>query len=375
MIFVRREAKPVQGFNVGVVLGRKITKGLVGLEIEVEGKRLPLPGETPVAWVHHVDGSLRGEENAEYVLRTPIEFNAVEPTLAVLWDKFREKTSRLDASNRTSVHVHLNCQSFFFNRLTALMALYFTFEEMLVEWCGDTRVGNLFCLRAKDAPAIISQIRKFIRTDGAHSINDGHHYAGLNASALQKFGSLEFRTLRGCTDQQTILDWVAILERLYRLSEEFIDPRDICTRFSAEGPLEFFTNILGDTAPVVRKALNWTDDQIRESLYEGIRNAQDLCYCRDWSLFEQVELKSDPFGRDPRKLIAQLTEPSDDFMNVLDLDTAPAGGLTAGNAWAQLNAVASPGTFFAAQTMPPPQPHFAPQGWDEEQAEADMEGN
>lgn len=306
MVFVKRDAKARAGFSVGVVLSRKSTKGTVGIEIEVEGSKLPR-SQTPAPWAYHTDGSLRGEENAEYVLQQPVEFREVKPSLDVLWAKFREMNSRLDDSNRTSVHVHLNVQEFFFNRLTSLMALYFTFEEVLTEWCGEHRVGNLFCLRAKDAPAIISQIRRFIRSDGKAQIQEHHHYSGLNANALHKFGSLEFRSLRGCSDPETILDWVSILERLYVLSGEFTDPRDVCNAFSSEGPMGFFDSVLGDLGPVVRKGVKMDEAQIRQSMYEGIRLAQDLCYCRDWSLFKGVELKPDPFGRSLRTLIKRLT--------------------------------------------------------------------
>lgn len=328
MVFVRHEDKPVTGFNVGVVMNKKNTPGLVGLEIEVEGTKLPKQN-APLPWVYHPDGSLRGADNAEYVLNKPIEFEAVPKALEVLWDKFRECGSTLDDSNRTSVHVHLNCQSFFFNRLTTLMGMYFTFEEILTEWCGEHRVGNLFCLRAKDAPAIVSQIKKFIRTDGKTPIHDHHHYAGLNANALGKFGSLEFRSLRGCSDQQTIVDWVSILERMYRLSADFTDPRDFCTMLSSDGPLEMFSNVLGEMAPKVRKDIQMGDQEIRESMYEGIRMAQDLCYCRDWSLFKGVELKTDPFGRDARKLVMNMMDTEINFMDIETFGGLPPAHPTA----------------------------------------------
>lgn len=306
MVFVRSPIKTVQGFNLGLVLNKNSTKGKVGIEIEVEGANLPDPDTIPSPWVFHNDGSLRGKENAEYVLANPVEFEDVPAALETLWSRFDKSKSILDDSNRTSVHVHLNVQSFFFNRLTSLMALYFAFEEVLTEWCGDHRVGNLFCLRAKDAPAILSSIRRFIESDGRNMIHDGHHYAGLNANALHKFGSLEFRSLRGCSKPDVILDWVRILERLYVLSGEFEDPREICGIFSAEGPLAFFDSILGEMAPVVRRGIQMDEDQIRTSMYEGVRLAQDLCYCRDWSVFKGVEVRKDPFGRDARKVAKRL---------------------------------------------------------------------
>lgn len=316
-VFVKRERKHQPGFNMCVVMNRKATKGAVGLEIEVEGNKFPkVPGyeltHTPVRmaglpfWSYVHDGSLRGHDNAEYVLTKPIEFNETQVALTQLFDALKEYGSVLDDSNRTSIHVHLNCQEFHLNRLTSFMALWYTFEEVLTAWCGEHRVGNLFCLRAMDAPAIIAQLRRFIKSDGQVQLSEHLHYAGLNAHALAKFGSLEVRTLRGCSEPQTILDWVGILERLYTLSADFVDPRDICGAFSAEGPLAFFDTILGDKVPVVRGAINYTDDQVRDAMYTGIRLAQDLCYCRDWGAYKAVDLKPDPWGRDMKKVAKKL---------------------------------------------------------------------
>lgn len=317
-VFIKKSDAQEPGFNVGVLLRRKETLGEVGVEIEVEGNKFPKPegyegthtavqlqGTNYWSYVH--DGSLRGQDNAEYILRKPVAFSVFPDTVAELFGKLASYGSVIEESNRTSVHVHLNCQRFHLNRLTSLMALYFTFEEVLTAWCGEHRVGNLFCLRAKDAPAIISQIRRFIKTDGTTELRDHLHYAGLNANALHKFGSLEFRSLRGCTNPQVILDWVSILQRLYELSAEFEDPRDICGMFSQSGPLAFFDTILGDRAGIVRQGITMDNDEIAESMYTGIRLAQDLCYCRDWTLFKAMDIKADPFGRDMRKVMKKIT--------------------------------------------------------------------
>ncbi len=301
-----RSAKP--GFPIGVILGSRPVAGDIGIEIEVEASNALIKDNGSLApwWTYHHDGSLRGIDNAEYVLTKPILFSQVNESLSFLWNKFDGYKSKLVDSNRTSVHVHLNCQKFHLNRLTAFCALYFCFEEVLTEWCGEHRVGNLFCLRAKDAPAIISQMRRFIRADGQADLRDGLHYSGLNVSALSKFGSLEIRTLRGVSDPSIIEQWVKILERIYSLSAEFTDPRDVCAAFSQGGPLAFFDNMLGDMGPVIRDGISFNDDQIRNSMYEGIRLAQDLCYCRDWDTFKALEVQDDPFGRDPRKIAKKL---------------------------------------------------------------------
>lgn len=306
--FVKRSNVAKPGFNVGVILNsRSLEKGEVGIEIEVEGKNLIYSGETPSPWVYKEDHSLRGEENGEYVLKNPIPFAKVPSALTDLFSALKINGAEFDESNRTSVHVHLNCQSFHLNRLASFMALWFTFEEPLAQWCGEHRVGNLFCLRSRDATAIISHLRKFLKSDGKYELSDNLHYAGLNANALKKFGSLEIRTMRGVSDPKIIQDWVEILQTLYEKSKEFTDPRDVCGIFSGYGPMNMFTTILGNKAATVKEGIKWTEDEIQQSLFRGIRLAQDLCYCRDWSLYKPQELVDDPFKRDRKHVIKKLT--------------------------------------------------------------------
>lgn len=318
-LFHRRSVEPVLGYSIFTILRRylKATSGSVGIEVEVEGNTFPkppgmesthkaVPMEGWNFWHYVKDGSLRGHDNAEYVLGKPIDFEEVSAAIAELTDKLNAHGSKLDDSNRTSVHVHLNVQKFHMNRLTSFIALYLCFEEVLTEWCGDHRVGNLFCLRGKDAPGALTKIKRFIQSDGQTELHDNLHYAGLNTNALTKFGSLEIRTLRGPTEFSIIQDWVSILERLYKLSSEYLDPRDIPALFSRQGPLQFFNTVLGDQGSVVRAGIDFDDERIRDSMYEGIRLAQDLCYCRDWGNFKPVDLKDDPFGRDMRK-VAEAT--------------------------------------------------------------------
>ena len=302
-VFVSKSSKARPGPNICNLLARTEKKGDIGIEIEVEGNKFPKDTShsqlslIPKEWKYTKDGSLRGQDNAEYVLREPIKFEEVPGAVTKLWDMFSKYGSVLDESNRTSVHVHLNVGRWHLNRLTSFLAMYFAVEEVLTEWCGEHRVGNLFCLRAKDAPAIVTTLKRFIQNDGAVELPSSLHYAGLNANAIMKFGSLEIRSLRGCTDPQHILDWVAVLERIYNLSADFADPRALVDSFSGNGPMAFYDMILGDRGPVVKEAISWDNQRIMESMYDGIRLAQDLCYCRDWSLYQPVHIERDPFGR------------------------------------------------------------------------------
>lgn len=309
--FISKDLQSKPSFNIGITLGRKPTKGEVGLEIEVEGKNIPKDGAIPPPWVYHIDHSLRGAENAEYVLAKPIAFDDVPKALDKLWKTFDEWKSVFDDSNRTSVHVHLNCQEFYLNRLTAFFALWYALEEPLTEFCGEHRVGNLFCLRAVDAPALVTYMKRFVKNDGAGGLPEILHYGGLNPNALYKYGSLEIRTLRFDGKQETIQTFLNILQRLYLYSAEFSDPREVVALFSSGGPLSYFDTLLGDQAPIVKAAIGWSNQEIADAMYRGIRFAQEICYCRDWDLYKTQELKPDPFGRDSRKLVNKITNYSE----------------------------------------------------------------
>jgi hypothetical protein len=147
------------------------------------------------------------------------------------------------------------------------------------------------------------------------------------------------------------LSWVEMLRRLYELSSSFRDPREIIERFSEMGPMQFFLDVMGPQAAPLRKGISHTDQQIREAMMEGIRLAQDLCYCRDWSKDKEVQLKADPFGRDVKKLmnkIIAMSEPQDDgmteFLQQIQ-STQPV-------AWA------NEGQMFLPATMPEPEGHW-----------------
>lgn len=295
------------GFKLAVILDKAEVKGELGLELEFEGKRLPHEDETPKPWKYHQDGSLRGDDNGEYVLAKPIAFSELPDALDTLWKAFASKKSTFDDSNRTSVHVHLNCQEFHLNRLASFLGMYFTLEEVLTEWCGEYRVGNLFCLRAKDAPAIIHYLKRFIQNDGATPLPEMLHYGGLNPNALHKFGSIEIRTLAGVSEPTTILTWVSILQGLYERSADFHDPRELVTLFSGLGASDYFNMLLGEHADTIRSGINFTEQQLSVSLLEGIRYAQELCYCRDWSEYKTVKLQRDPFGRSAQSIMNKLT--------------------------------------------------------------------
>lgn len=254
----------------------KIKSGDLGIEIEVEGERLP---ETPTYFRMERDGSLRGPEAIEYVFDKPRSLKGTRKALDYLDKKFTERRSNFHESIRAGVHVHVNVQELNLVELYNLFTLYLLLEELLVRYCGPSRQGNLFCLRAGDAEYLISMLKEAVRTKRMRLLHtDDLRYAAMNVKALRDYGSVEFRAMRSTRDFDAIYNWAAILLELRQAAKGWEDPTRIISLFSELGAEEFVRSVLGDLSIHLEPIEGWD-----ELLYDGMRNAQDLAYCTDWS--------------------------------------------------------------------------------------------
>lgn len=187
-------------------------EGTFGIEVEVEGVKLPVVDNN--VWTTTHDGSLRGE-SAEYIFKKPLVFEKVELALNSLKNSFQKNGSQLNFSYRTSVHVHVNVQQFDRVQLGNLIYLYMLFEEPLIRFCGKSRVGNRFCLRIRDAEAFLPYVtHAFIERELPVLDQNEVRYLGMNLGALNKFGSVEFRSMRGTMDVDVLMKWVGMLNKM-----------------------------------------------------------------------------------------------------------------------------------------------------------------
>lgn len=258
--------------NLAEYLKVRPLPGEVGIEIELEGHGLPAPRAGSV-WTAHEDGSLRGESR-EYVTRTAIKRENVKKVVSELNELLEKSGAKVDDSPRCGLHIHVNVQDLDMKQLCSFIVLYMCFEEVLVKWCGPTRLGNLFCLRVSDASGVIDVLTKFMRGNELRCLaTDRIRYGSMNPSSITKHGSLEFRAMRGTTDEPTIISWVGMLLALkdYAIKHS---PDELISQFSLRGPQDFFNEVLGDFR-----------EQLQPEIYdlvEGMRNAQELAFCRKW---------------------------------------------------------------------------------------------
>jgi len=273
-------------FDVTGLKGDKRVKGIkVGIELEYEANRLPSEGDThsKTSWLKVHDGSLR-EPCGEFVLKSPRTMEKAYRDLDELFGLFKSCRTDISESVRAGVHVHLNVQDLTMTQLYNLFTLYLVFEEPLVAWCGDNRVGNLFCLRASDAGALTYELAE---ATGALNFKrafftDNLRYASMNVKSLHTYGSLEFRCMQSTDDIDRLKTWVGMLVQLRKAAEQYNNPTEIIRDFSLQGGVEVMRTVFGKE---YTKELT-VSGRIEESLFTGMRNAQEVAFSTDWDKFE-----------------------------------------------------------------------------------------
>ena len=247
----------------------------IGIEIEVEGRNLPRQNLT--GWVLHEDGSLRGE-SAEYVFRGPIPRAGVPNRLAILERGFVANESVINESYRTSVHVHMNVRDFLIKHIYNNIILYVICEDILAELAGKDRVGNLFCLRAKDAEYFLESLRSAIVTDNLRELAaDNLRYSAVNPASMWRHGSLEFRSFRGTTDMRLIQQWVDVLCCIRDAAQRYNNPIEIVQDMSAKGAREFVRGIFGD------EIVTLFAEGFEDKVYAGAQLVQHAAFAHDWT--------------------------------------------------------------------------------------------
>lgn len=265
------------------------TNGMIGVEIEVEGSKLPqiLP-----SWRIDVDPSVKNwskHENYEYVIPKPTDLIGVKAALDELELAYKMNNSKVVEGELCGVHVHLNVQEWSLKKFYTFLICYYIIEEVLTTYCGPAREGNHFCLRAQDAEFILFQIRKTICEKNFKYLNNENiRYATCNLYSLFKYGSLEFRAMRSTRDLAAIYTWCEILTTLAANTGKFNSPLEAISQFSGDGELLFLKTLLGKHAPLFTKV-----PDLEKKIRNGARRAQIIAYATDWNTYKDE--KVNPF--------------------------------------------------------------------------------
>lgn len=295
--------------------------GEVGIEIEVEGRNLPANIK---GWTRVHDGSLRGE-SCEYVISEPCLRKHVQLMLNRVEGAYQEAGTKVVESPRQSIHIHINVQDMTLTQVYNFAILFLIFERPLVEFCGDHRAGNLFCLRSSDAEGLITALEQAANPYRIETLNTQKiRYAAMNVSALFKYGSLEFRSMKGTADFGLVKRWINMLLSIKDAAMKFNTPIDIIEEFSKRGAAQFIEDVFGKEAITITAAPDW-----EEQMLEAMRSVQTIAYTGDWEGLSRAAKKArdgfDTVRMDEEKLQRVIAEARDEVARVgAIIDPPPA---------------------------------------------------
>ena len=189
--------------------------GKFGVEVEVEFESTT-PYQLVKNWTVVGDGSLRGNA-VEYVLTSPL---SLEKATEAITNLYRYLGSRgVLCSGRAGIHVHLNVQEYTMERLINLLYIFYRLESILIPWCGEERVGNVFCISNRESSCFVNDLAFAIKKDSLPNGNSTGKYSALNVQPIYRFGSVEFRTLEFTRDVKKVLEWLGIIDKISVMSE------------------------------------------------------------------------------------------------------------------------------------------------------------
>ena len=180
------------------------TQGMVGIEIEVENITNSLH---PLAyWDIKADGSLRN--NGVELVSIPLQIKQVQLALEHVFNVLTAN-NKPDFSNRTSIHIHVNCRDLTQNQIYNFILLYALFEKHFYSLAGNKRMNSIFCV------PLFRTNQLNVLDNVVYGLSPNwHKYCGINLLPLYQnqvtkgYGTIEFRHLYGTSNQREILEWI-----------------------------------------------------------------------------------------------------------------------------------------------------------------------
>lgn len=261
-----------------------LVDGDIGIEIEVEPKRnakLPIINNTH--WQTKEEGSLRNG-GQEYVTKGPLNFDSNFMTNIESLTNSLRKVAK-ENNYRTSVHVHVNMTNKSLVQTFTVLTSYWLLENLLFKYCGEDRESNNFCLRLKDAEGVVTSVENSLNySNPIIDYTDNLRYGGVNLNALWKFGSLEFRGMRGTISPTEIYDWASTLHTLSEWSIKlFSNPKEVMDYYYDNSWKNLVNNFtvrsVKDTCLKIKDA----EELVDENAYRLI----GMTYKMDWKKYQE----------------------------------------------------------------------------------------
>ena len=285
--------------------------GIFGIEIETEAEH---PNKYPTGfiiggydedegpfirlgvdskfWEVVSDNSLRNY-GIEYVLKEPVSFEKAMEAL----DEFDSMTKNVEflyEPPACSVHVHMNIQSLEISQIGNLVTLWTLFENILIEFCGESRRSNLFALPMRCAEKSHENFMSFFNSfeEGQLKVSIDEYtmkYGALNLAPVLSRGSLEFRSMRGTTDISVLQKWIMVLNDLREAAKRYDKPTDILDIYRDLGPDYLFKRVFTTSYWFLKHDIEDFDEKFFDFVERNLYYACCIAYSvDDWKRVNTV---------------------------------------------------------------------------------------
>lgn len=118
-------------------------------------------------------------------------------------------------TERTSIHVHVNCLDLGLDQAKSLVLWYSLFEPVFFGFCAKKRSNNIFCVPVEQTvlPNHYSKPFKAIVTKWSK-------YTAFNILPISTQGTMEFRHMHGHNDVELYEEWLTALENWWKWGQE-----------------------------------------------------------------------------------------------------------------------------------------------------------
>ena len=164
-------------------------------------------------WTATTDGSLRN--NGLEFISKPLQKEPLLDAFSHLHQNIEYINEDEAFSQRTSIHVHVNCRSLDELQVKNMLYLYALYEPFFFALCEPQRRDNIHCVALTDTylPSI------YVHNLGALAGN-WHKYTAFNLIPLREHGTVEFRHLQGTGDFELVSQWLNLLEKLWAACQQ-----------------------------------------------------------------------------------------------------------------------------------------------------------
>ena len=202
-------AKTIREFY-GIGSSLEPTKQFIaGTELEIES----VNSSGNPGWSKVPDGSLRNE-GVEFV-SPPLPSSALIDGFKKIHATFVPYSEWPKFSERTSIHVHINCLDLSLAQTRQIILWYALFEPVFFAMVASNRKHNIHCV-----PLDQTHLSGVYKKGLMDMVEKWSKYTALNLCPLSTQGTIEFRHMEGHDNAEKFEWWLKTIENLWHYGQD-----------------------------------------------------------------------------------------------------------------------------------------------------------